>query len=55
VWRDVNITFTRNLPVNVVEAVDVVNKLRGLVSDETLIAQIPFIRDAAEEVEKIKE
>ena len=54
-WRDVNITFTRNLPVNVVEAVDIVNKLRGLVSDETLIAQIPFIRDAAEEVEKIKE
>lgn len=54
-WRDVSITFTRNLPVNVVEAVDIVNKLRGLVSDETLIAQIPFIRDAAEEVEKIKE
>lgn len=53
-WRDVNITFTRNLPVNVVEAVQVVNQLRGIVSDETLITLLPFIDDADEEIEKVK-
>ena len=54
IWRDVNIVFTRNLPVNVVEAVQVVNQLRGVVSDETLITLLPFIDDASEEIEKIK-
>ena len=54
IWRDVNISFTRNLPVNVVEAVQVVNQLRGVVSDETLITLLPFIDDAEEEIEKIK-
>ena len=54
-WRDVNITFTRNLPVNTLEAVQIVNQLRGLVSDETLLSQIPFIRNATEELEKLKE
>lgn len=54
IWRDVNISFTRNLPVNVVEAVQVVNQLRGIVSDETLITLLPFIDDAEEEIKKIK-
>lgn len=54
IWRDVNISFTRNLPVNVVESVQVVNQLRGIVSDETLITLLPFIDDAEEEIKKIK-
>ena len=54
-WRDIEITFTRNLPVNTLEAVQIVNQLRGLVSDETLLSQIPFIRNATEELEKLKE
>ena len=31
-----------------------VNNLRGLVSDETLLAQIPFIKDVAAELERIE-
>lgn len=53
-WRDVNILFTRNLPVNTLEAVQVVNQLRGVVSDETLLTLLPFIDDASEEMDKIK-
>ena len=33
VWRDIKITFTRNLPTNLTETAQVVNSLRGLVSD----------------------
>ena len=51
-WRGIDITFTRNLPVNDLEIADLVNKLRGLVSDETLITQLPFIDSAAVELEK---
>lgn len=52
-WRDVEIVFTRNLPVNTVEIAQMVNNLRGLVSDETLIAQLPFIQDPAAEMELV--
>lgn len=52
-WRDIKINFTRNLPVNTLEAAQIVNALRGVVSDETLIAQIPFIDNPADEIEKI--
>lgn len=54
-WRDIEITFTRNLPENTLETAQMVNQLRGLVSDETLLSQIPFITNPAEEVEKVKE
>lgn len=51
---DVEITFTHNLPKNVADVADTVNKLRGLVSDETLLAQLPFITDARAEMEKVE-
>lgn len=53
-WRDVKIQFTRNLPVNVEETTNIVNSLRGLVSDETLLSLLPFINDPTVEMEKIK-
>ena len=52
-WRDVKITFYRNLPVNLEETSTIVNNLRGLVSDETLLSQIPFISDVEEEMKKL--
>ena len=52
-WRDVNITFYRNLPINLEETSTIVNNLRGLVSDETLLSQIPFISDVEEEMKKL--
>lgn len=55
VWRDVQINFVRNLPVNMTEIITMVNALRGLVSDATLLAQIPFITDVQAELEALKE
>jgi SPP1 family phage portal protein len=53
-WRDIKIQFTRNLPVNVEETTTIVNSLRGLVSDETLLTLLPFITDAQAEMEKLQ-
>ena len=52
-WRDVKITFYRNLPINLEETSTIVNNLRGLVSDETLLSQIPFISDVEDEMKKL--
>ena len=54
-WRDVQITFTRNIPTDILETVNMVNSLRGLVSDKTLLAQLPFIQDIDLELEAIDE
>ena len=55
VWRDVNINFVRNLPVNITETIQLVNALKGTVSDKTLLAQIPFIDDVEGELEAVAE
>ena len=54
VWRDVDIFIDRNIPVNETEAANMVNTLRGLVSDKTLLTQLPFIADADAEMEAVK-
>lgn len=54
-WRDIDIIFTRNLPVNLAEIAQVVNSLRGLVSNKTLLAQIPFIKDVEAELAQLEE
>lgn len=51
---DVDVVFTHNLPTNIADTADTINKLRGLVSNRTLLAQIPFIDDADEELEQIE-
>lgn len=53
-WRDININFVRNLPVNVAETIQLVNNLQGVVSDKTLLAQLPFIDDVEGELEALK-
>lgn len=50
---DVEITFTENLPVDYGDLVNMINNLRGLVSNETLLAQLPFITDVEAEQEKV--
>lgn len=55
VWRDVKITFTRNLPTNLTETAQVVNSLRGLVSDQTLLSLLPFITDTQAEMDRLAE
>lgn len=51
---DIDISFTHNLPSSITDTVAAVNALRGLVSDETLLAQIPFIDDVDAELEKLQ-
>jgi len=53
-WRDIDIIFTRNLPVNTLEIAQQINQLRGIVSDETLISLLPFIDDVSEELKKLQ-
>ena len=52
---NVNITITRNLPKNLVELAQVIGNLSGICSNETLVAQLPFVEDPAAEVEKAAE
>jgi len=50
-WRDINIVFTRNMPMNVPDIVDMVVKLKGIISDKTLFSLLPFVEDPDEEIE----
>ena len=52
-YLETTITFTRNLPVNEVEIAQEINMLRGLVSNKTLLAQLPFVEDADAEIEQV--
>lgn len=54
-WRDVEITFTRNLPVDLAETANTVNAFRGLVSDTTLLSMLPFVSDVDKELALVKE
>lgn len=45
--------FTRNIPANLVELGDLASKIRGLVSDETLRSQLPFVLDNEEEQRRL--
>lgn len=53
VWRDVNIIVSRNLPIDIAEIVETVSKLKGVVSDKTLLAQIPFVNDIDGELSEL--
>ncbi len=52
---DTQIIFTRNLPVNELEIAQEVNMLRGLVSNKTLLSQLPFVDDVETELEQLQE
>ena len=46
--------FTPNLPVDLQESITLVNQLRGLVSDETLLSILPFVEDVSVELERVQ-
>ncbi len=52
-WRGIEIIFTRNIPSNDTDIANMVNILSGIVSDETLLAQIPFVEDVEAELERL--
>jgi len=53
-WREAQITFTRNLPSDLTQTVQIVNQLRGIVSQETLLTLLPFVQDVDEEMARVK-
>ena len=54
-FRDITITLNKNLPANENEVVDMYMKLRGLISDETIIDRIPLNLDSTSEEKKMNE
>jgi SPP1 family phage portal protein len=53
-WRAIDIVFTRNIPSNDTDIANMINTLKDVVSEETLLAQIPFVDDVQGELERLK-
>lgn len=53
-FRDIDISFTPNIPANVSEASDIVKSLYGIVSMKRLLTLLPFINDPAQEMDELK-
>lgn len=52
-WRKIVLVFVRNIPANLVELAEMAYKLKDIVSDETLLSQLPFVTDVNSEIKKI--
>lgn len=53
VFRDIKIDFKRNIAVDETQTINMINALKGTVSDATLLAQLPFIDDVNAELEAV--
>jgi len=49
-YREIQIKFTRSIPQNVAEIVEMLIKTYGKISEETFLAQLPFIESPADEI-----
>ena len=54
IFRDIQITFKRNIPEDYTSIVNIVNALKGTVSDETLLSMIPQVTDVKAELERVE-
>lgn len=54
-WRGIDIIFTRNVPSNDTDIANMVNTLKDIVSEKTLLAQIPFVENVQDELERLKQ
>lgn len=54
VFRDINIDFKRNIPNDEATIINLVNALKGTVSDATLLGQLDFVDDVNAELEAVK-
>ena len=54
VFRDIEIHFERNIPTDNAEIVNLVNSLKGIVSDATLLGLIPVVSDVNAELEAVQ-
>ena len=55
VFRDIDIDFKRNIPEDLTTTINLINSLKGSVSDATLLGQLPFIEDVNKELEAVQE
>lgn len=55
VFRDIQIDFKRNVPEDISATVNMINTLKGTVSDATLLGQLDFITDVNAELEALQE
>ena len=54
VYRDIKIDFKRNVPEDYNSTMNLINGLKGTVSDETLLGLLPFVSDVNAEIEAVK-
>lgn len=54
VYRDIEISFKRNIPEDTAAIINMINALKGTVSDATLLSQIPFVTDVNAELEAVQ-
>jgi SPP1 family phage portal protein len=54
-YTEITPVFTRNIPSNDVETVEMIKQLYGMISDKTLLSQLPFIEDVQQELNFIEE
>ena len=54
-YLDVQPTFKRSLPSNLLDEAEVVTKLQGIISDETLMNMLSLVEDPAVEKQQIKD
>ena len=54
VYRDIEIEFKRNIPEDVTSTINIINALKGTVSDATLLGQLDFITDVNAELEAVE-
>lgn len=55
VFREVEISFKRNIPEDTTATINMINSLKGTVSDATLLGQLDFITDVNAELEAVQE
>jgi SPP1 family phage portal protein len=55
IFKDIDIKFSRNVPEDTTAVINMINSLKGSVSDATLLAQLPFISDVNAELEALQE
>ena len=55
VFRDIQIDFKRNIPADTTATINLINSLKGTVSDATLLSQLDFITDVNAELEAVQE
>lgn len=55
VFRDISIDFKRNIPEDMTTTINMINSLKGSVSDATLLGLLPFVDDVNSELEAVKQ